>query len=83
MKLLASAILMLALTPFGTPSHARGTASSSFVPRTSQEPHATLSQKHHASQGSHHAGGHATSHKGAHHVNRPAADPYYTPQPAR
>jgi len=83
MKLFASTILMLASVLFGRVSNAGGTPSSSFVPRTSHEPHATLSHKHHSNQGGSNVGGHGASHKGGHHVNQLAADPYYTPQPPR
>jgi hypothetical protein len=68
-------ICTAALLLFGSVSHARGTPSSSFVPR-GPEPHASLNDKHHAiknkhavSQGAVHQGGYKLSPKAGSHVN--------------
>jgi hypothetical protein len=55
---MASAALLL----FGSASYARGTPTSSFVPR-GPEPHSSLSDKHHSLKGKH--SGAQGSHKGA------------------
>jgi hypothetical protein len=67
MRLFAGTLVMLVLALFGT-SHAAGTPSSSFIPRTSHEPHASLNDRRRPHQGGHSAGGHGSSHKTGHHV---------------
>jgi hypothetical protein len=64
-----------ALLLFGSLSHARGTPSSSFVPR-GPEPHSSLSDKHHSiknkhsgSQGAAHKGGYKLTPKTGSHVS--------------
>jgi hypothetical protein len=76
LKLFAGVMLILALASFGTQSHALGEPTSSFVPRTSHKPHASLSRKHHPHQGGHYVGGHGTSHKGGHYLNPRTGDHY-------
>ena len=77
LKQFAGAMLILALALFGTESHAFGASTSSFVPRTSHKPHASLSHKHYPNQGGHYVGGHGSSHKGGHYVN-PRTGNHYT-----
>jgi hypothetical protein len=59
----ATAALLLS----GSVSQARGTPSSSFVPR-GPEPHSSLSDKHHSIKGKH-SGSQGAAHKGGHNVN--------------
>jgi hypothetical protein len=64
MKSILCVTATAALLAFGSVSHARGTPTSSFVPK-GPEPHSSLSDKHHSRKGSR-AGGQGVSHKGAH-----------------
>ncbi|HEX3912371.1 MAG TPA: hypothetical protein VHW71_02590 [Steroidobacteraceae bacterium] len=52
MKIIGGILLAAALMLFSVASDARGTPSSSFVPR-GPEPHASLSDKHHAHHSAH------------------------------
>ncbi|MDP9010184.1 MAG: hypothetical protein M3N91_16015 [Pseudomonadota bacterium] len=73
MKFFAATMLLLGLGLFGTACNARGAPTSSFVPRNSAEPHATLGHKHSAKRGGHHGTGRGTSAKGGHHANSQTA----------
>jgi hypothetical protein len=66
MKFIIGVTASTALLLFGSASHARGTPSSSFVPR-GPEPHSSLSDKHHSIKNKH-AGSQGAAHKGAHNV---------------
>ena len=67
MKRILCVTATVALLAFGSVCHARGTPSSSFVPK-GPEPHSSLSDKHHSKKGSH-TGGQSAAHKGAHNVS--------------
>ncbi len=56
-------------------SQARGTPSSSFVPR-GPEPHSSLSDKHHSNKGGRYVGGQASSRRGGHSVNPKSSSHY-------
>jgi hypothetical protein len=62
MKTILCVVATAALLTFGALSHARGTPSSSFVPR-GPEPHSSLSDKHHSikSKSASHAAAHQTT----------------------
>jgi hypothetical protein len=64
MKAIVCVTATAALLLFGSLSHARGTPSSSFVPRA-PEPHSSLSDKHHSIKNKH-SGSQGAAHKGAH-----------------
>ena len=64
MKAIVCVAATAALLLFGSLSHARGTPSSSFVPR-GPEPHSSLSDKHHSTKNKH-SGSQTAAHKGAH-----------------
>jgi hypothetical protein len=65
---MAAAALLL----FGSLSHARGAATSSFAPH-GPEPHSSLKDKHHSKKSGH--VGQASAHKGGHGVNPKTANP--------
>jgi hypothetical protein len=65
MKRILCVMATAALLAFGSLSHARGTPSSSFVPR-GPEPHSSLSDKHHSIKNKR-----ARSHGAAHQSARP------------
>jgi hypothetical protein len=73
MKMFAGAALMIALAASSNALAYNPTKSSSFVPRGTVEPHATLSNKSGYNGKGHHAGGRSSSHKGAHHTTRRSA----------
>jgi hypothetical protein len=66
MKATACVAAAAALLLFGSLSHARGTPSSSFVPR-GPEPHSSLSDKHHSIKNKH-AGSQGAARKVGHSV---------------
>ena len=66
MKRILCATAAAALLAFGSLSHARGTPTSSFVPR-GPEPHSSLSDKHHSIKNKR-SGSHGVAHPIAHNV---------------
>jgi hypothetical protein len=68
MKLFAGSMLMFALALFSTASYAR-TPPSSFVPRNSHEPHATLNNKNASPKGGRYLGGRASVPKSGRNAN--------------
>jgi hypothetical protein len=64
MKAIICVAATTALSLFGSLSHARGTPSSSFVPR-GPEPHSSLSDKHHSIKNKH-SGSQGAAHKSGH-----------------
>jgi hypothetical protein len=81
MKLMIGVTATTALLLFGSTSHARGTPSSSFVPR-GPEPHSSLSDKHHSIKNKH-AGTQGAAHKGGRNVTPKAGgrSTHQTPHP--
>jgi hypothetical protein len=71
MKVIICVTATAALLLFGSVSHARGTPSSSFVPR-GPEPHSSLSDKHHSIKNKH-SGSPSAAHKGGYKLTPKAA----------
>jgi hypothetical protein len=68
-----------ALLLIGSVSHARGTPTSSFVPR-GPEPHSSLSDKHHSTKNKH-SGSQGAAHKGGHNATAKTRTPATTHTP--